>query len=581
MGFQVAVRAHAKHNLKLAKEHYQRALDQKDYSVVLFQNFGALLRELGDLDEAEKVYQLGLAQFPSSLQIKQNYSNLLRDKSPLKAIKILIEICHAKVLTEEGLSSTDIVPLVESLRTSGYLDWAYEVLYFALHQFGINPGIAIESVKLIAAADSEHVLASNIDLFEKCINEEISKFNSLQQAEFFYALAWIKFKDCSVHEALVHLNKARSILSSADFSQQDDLNQANKLNDVNNWNASNILLQNQKFDLGWKLFDHGLCTPAKGGQKWQRALPKPFTATDLPLWRGESLQGKSILLLEEQAIGDVMQFLTLIPSILPEASKIGLLVSDRLFPIYKNSFADYIKSNRLVLFSFSDSSKGLLKSDHFDYQSPLGSICQYRFNHPSDFGRHSPILSVPHNINLKEHYFGMLNREYSRIIGISWRGGGTGQRIKEKSIPLSSFTKIMQGYEDTLFVSLQYGDPTPAINSWKSVGLPVLHDSSVNPLKDMYTWLNQVSICDAVISVANTTIHGAGGLHIPTLCLLSNHSDWRWLTNREVDRSYWYPSVGITRQSIDSTWDSAVEFSRSWIDRGCTPDWKRSYTMDA
>ena len=37
----------------------------------------------------------------------------------------------------------------------------------------------------------------------------------------------------------------------------------------------------------------------------------------------------------------------------------------------------------------------------------------------------------------------------------------------------------------------------------------------------MEEWLNLVASCDAVVSVANTTIHGAGGLNIPTLCLLS------------------------------------------------------------
>ena len=38
-------------------------------------------------------------------------------------------------------------------------------------------------------------------------------------------------------------------------------------------------------------------------------------------------------------------------------------------------------------------------------------------------------------------------------------------------------------------------------------------------------WLDQVQAVDFVISIANTTIHGAGGLGKPTFCLLSTFAD--------------------------------------------------------
>ena len=76
----------------------------------------------------------------------------------------------------------------------------------------------------------------------------------------------------------------------------------------------------------------------------------------------------------------------------------------------------------------------------------------------------------------------------------------------------------------------------------------MIYDKSIDPVKNMHSWLDQVAACDAVISVANTTIHGAGGLGVPTLCLLGNNSDWRWFSDPSINRSYWYPSVGVTRQ---------------------------------
>ena len=90
-------------------------------------------------------------------------------------------------------------------------------------------------------------------------------------------------------------------------------------------------------------------------------------------------------------------------------------------------------------------------------------------------------------------------------------------------------------------------------------------------------WIAQVASCDAVVSVANTTIHGAGGLNIPTHCLLSLDSDWRWLKSSSVMRSYWYPSVAISRQSSDRSWSHALTNTRNWLLAGASypdgPQW--------
>ena len=58
MGLPTAVRAHREGNLKLARQHYQRALDQENYKE--YQNYGALLRELGEIERADEIYRLGL-----------------------------------------------------------------------------------------------------------------------------------------------------------------------------------------------------------------------------------------------------------------------------------------------------------------------------------------------------------------------------------------------------------------------------------------------------------------------------------------------------------------------------------------
>ena len=73
----------------------------------------------------------------------------------------------------------------------------------------------------------------------------------------------------------------------------------------------------------------------------------------MPSVESEILSGKRILLLEEQAIGDVMQFLTLIRPLLHEASSVALLISDRLTPLYQRAFKSEVSSGSLHIIPFS------------------------------------------------------------------------------------------------------------------------------------------------------------------------------------------------------------------------------------
>ena len=92
-----------------------------------------------------------------------------------------------------------------------------------------------------------------------------------------------------------------------------------------------------------------------------------------------------------------------------------------------------------------------------------------------------------------------------------------GDRIKQKSVPLHLFSNLLKTIPDAVFVSLQYGDLQSALDHFREQGIQVFHDPDIDPLKNMDTWHSQIYACDAVISVANTTIHGAGGLNIPTM----------------------------------------------------------------
>ena len=568
MGLPAAVRAHKEGNLKLAREHYQRAIDRKDYKEYLFQNYGALLRELGELKHADHIYSLGLKVFPNNRPISLNYANLLDLTSDSKSVFLRFDLIRNAILDPgHRLQDEDFVPLINSLEKSGAVNWAYSLCLSAFHLLD-KPGVAflICFFRIASHPKNEHLNNIQESSIIKAIQSQLSKTAELDQAEFYFTLAFVYIKRLRTAEAYSSLEKARSILATADLSTIEASKKANTLNNTHSWNVSCMLLAQGDFVNGWRLYEYGLRTAAKGAQRWQRALPKPFSNQEITLWRGECLSGKRLLLLEEQAVGDVMQFMTLIPKLLQESSHVGVLLSDRLYPLYHRSFSVHIASGNLSLWSFADVISGKLVDTMFDYQSPIGSICQHRFTKISDYGLYLPTLAAsPPEANAFRRSYLKGKSKSTKLVGISWRGGGRGDRIKEKSLSVNDFVKILSGFHGVRFVSLQYAENGSTIDDFRSKGLDVIFDKSVNPLKDMDRWLSQVQACDAVISVANTTIHGSGGLNIPTMCLLSRHSDWRWLKDPECLSSYWYPSVQIARESNQDGWQSAFDSVRDWL----------------
>ena len=571
MGLPRAIKAHVDGNIDEAMKHYERAIEQKQYKPELFQNYGSLLKDQGKVKKSEEVYCKGLSLFTDDPGILTNYANLVRfEGRPTEALSLSMRALRRQRCLKAKSLDQAYFNCIDALINLSCLSWALELCRLALTEIGQSKEMLWMLFRLSNSNQSDLFTTQQRDDLMELIENNLIKFTPLEQAEFLFVRSFFELKRGKSSLSLDLMGQARRrLLLDSRKLRNKDREKAQKLIDVNAWNCSCLLLKLQAFEAGWRLFEHGLRTPAPGQQLWQRALFKPFSHRELPLWRGSQLSGQRLLLLEEQAIGDTMMFITLIPPLLAEAKHVGLVVGKRLLPIYQRVFGREIDDGIMSVWSHDAVRSGLLRHDEFDLQCPLGSICQHRFLDIHAYAPRNPILKadVKNVQKLRGRYTQTM--QPSRVVGISWRGGGVAARIREKSVNPSQFAALMREFEDTQFVSLQYGDVSNVVRSWKEEGLSIVHDINVNPLKDMNLWLDQVAACDAVISVANTTIHGAGGLNIPTLCLLSVNSDWRWLDDPSVQRSYWYPSVGIARQHENGSWQQAFVQAREWLASGC------------
>ena len=261
----------------------------------------------------------------------------------------------------------------------------------------------------------------------------------------------------------------------------------------------------------------------------------------------------------EQAIGDSMMFLRLLPVLIKEAGEITLSLPERLVDLYKRTYRQITVINENVAGEVLDSEK-------FDYQIPCGSIPNLRLEDWFKQGwEQATLVADPTQVDeLKTKYKKDIHPD-AKLIGVSWLGGGKSERLRTKSIPPDQFAEIMKNIPNARFISLQYGKCVSQVEAWKHQGIDILIDDTINPLKDMDHWVSQVAACDAVISVANTTIHGSGGLQKPTLCLQSRSTDWRWID--DLDCSYWYASVDAISQKKDGSWEIVKEQVVPWLEQ--------------
>lgn len=574
MGLPRAVKAHQLGNHEEALVHYKRALEQNPNVPDIYQNFGSLLNTLNKTEEAFAIYAKGISLFPDHIGILRNYANLAIKKSPILAIEIYFSVAklisgEEEVLENKTFQST-CIDIITFLYNHKFDSWAYclvkSLIPFASQDFACS----VYTFLVLLSDRLDYFDDYQKELIEMKARDLVANSSLLEVTRFDFALVSKKLKNRDFNDAYELYQTSINRIDDVDHIDSSFHSQIQELIYCNSWNFACLCLPLGKLEAGWKLFEYGLQTPAAGPQKWQRSLPKPFHTSDIQIWRGQLGAQVKLLLLEEQAIGDIMMFLRLVPNLFDRLGFLGIYLGPRLLPIYARSFEFAISQGALKLFSQQDLETGVLSANNFDYQSPIGSICQYQFSSFDCFNFNDPVLKP--NLELANQ----LRTEYTNyrvkkdfLVGISWNGGGRGSRVKEKSIDSSAFSSFLLGCGSIRFVNLQYGDTDKQINEWQSLGLDIIHDKRINPLKNMDSWLSQVQACDAVLSVANTTIHGAGGLNIPTLCLLSIYSDWRWLLDENVKRSYWYPSVGIARQTVDSGWTSAFSQAKRWIIEGC------------
>ena len=253
---------------------------------------------------------------------------------------------------------------------------------------------------------------------------------------------------------------------------------------------------------------------------------------EIPLWHGENLDGKSILIHSEQGFGDTFQFI-----------RYAMVLDKKGAEVYLETHSDLGR----LLGRMPSLRRVVCRGDQLpdvDFQIPILSIPHRLGTNLGTIPEEVPYIPVNPAGELDLGVGGALT------IGMAWAGRPTHKNDAKRSISLDVLKPLFD-LSDIAWVSLQVdGNHEEAI-------------STKLPLKDLRPQINDfsdtamaISNLDLVITVDPAVAHLAGALGKDVWILLPYVPDWRWMLNR--DDSPWYPSARLFRQQSPGDWGPVI-----------------------
>lgn len=254
-----------------------------------------------------------------------------------------------------------------------------------------------------------------------------------------------------------------------------------------------------------------------------------------PQWQGENLQGKIILIIPEQGLGDMIQFIRY-TDILHNMGAIVKVACDKSLVDLFNT----IHSINQVI-----PPQTVVGNNEFDYYIPIMSIPHVLGTTVNTIPTNIPYIKNIPNLEL----FATENTNLK--VGFVWATNIKKlDMYQKKSCPIDFFINLLDIAGVTLY-SLQVGEDESDIQPYLNNPNVIDLRPKINNFLDTAKIINQL---DLIISVDTAVVHLAGAIGKPVWNLLPFLPDWRWLLNR--NDSPWYPTMRLFRQPKIGDWES-------------------------
>src|SRR5581483_8615718 len=371
----LALEHHRAGRLNQAEQIYRQVLGAEPKNAWALQLLGMIAHQVGNSKLAIELIQRAIAIDPSPPDFHNNLGEILRVNGRLDEA----EQCFGRCLSIEPNFAAALNNLGELYRERGELERASEYYRRAI---ALEPQGAAPYNNLGIATHDLGDPVSAIDLYKKAIElggDYVDAINNL-------ATSYLDLR--RIDEAMKTFHRALSLdPTNADAHS----------------NLAYALLLKGDFAAGWEEYEW----------RWKCSkFPSPNRGFRQPLWNGQDISGKRILVHAEQGLGDAIHFLRYVPMVAQRGAHVILECKREMIPMLR----DYPGVNELV--TFGDS------LPLFEWQVPMLSL-------PRAFKTTLETIpaAVPYihaDPSLVEAWRGRLGPRDGRLrVGLAWAGNPT------------------------------------------------------------------------------------------------------------------------------------------------------------
>lgn len=535
-----------------ASEHFERHVMRAPHDRDAWISLGLARRSAGKLDAAVAAYQRALALDPCLLAAWINLGNLYREQGNIaRAIECYRRSCsicpdEAVAHYHLGVALRDLnddenarasferaiglqpgyvearFNLANVLCDLGEIDAALEHIHAALHARPDDAALRLRCGALLAANDRAAQALPILGRAGELAPNDAAVFNN-------------------VGLAMVQAGKIDDALAAYDRALAMEPVGSARINRA----LAYLLIE--RYPEGWADYE----ARWSGGE-----LLAPLDRTlSVPRWEATSLEGKTLLVLGEQGLGDEIMFASLLHEVIERARRVVVQCSTKLERLFARSFPDacIIGLDRDGAEWPQRLAARLRDIDRVDAYAPIGSLARVFRSDVTTFpSRASYLRADPVRVTYWRARLASIH--HGKWFGISWRGGTVGTGRNRRSMALAALAPLLRT-SGARFVSLQYTDCADEIATLgRATGLRIEHWPDV--IDDYDETAALVCALDRVFSVCTSAVHLCGALGVPVSVMAPKVPEWRYGLVQE--RMRWYSCVTVLRQSNAGEWRDVI-----------------------
>jgi len=482
----------------IACELIQKAISINNAVPDYYSNLGNALKDQGKLAEAISYYQQAIVLNPNDANVYYNLGNALQDQGQLA--EAITAFQHALSLNPQFCQVYNNLgkALKEQKQPADAIACFQQALF-------LNPN------DVHAHNNLGGVLKEQGNLTEAMLYIQRALALNPNNADTYNNLATIWTEQNKLDKAIeCYLKALRINPNLPDF----------------HFNYGTLLLKKGDLITGWLKYEWRL--KIKTGK---------YPQLKQPLWEGNPLAGRRLLVHWEQGFGDIIQFVRYLPLI-----KGGTVILAIQSPL--KQLLNGLPGVDLLIVKSYDNEPDIA----YDVWIPLLSL-------PNLFATTLDTIpaSIPYLYPDSQKVEKWRTRfESARFkIGLVWSGNPKFQYNRNRSASLAHFAPLASVQNISLF-SLQKGEAAKQPIPEGMEMIPLTEE-----LEDFSDTAAAINCLDLVISTDTAVPHLAGALGKPVWLLLHFASDWRWLLERNDNP--WYPTMRLFRQAAPGDWASVFQ----------------------